>query len=81
MSYIVTISAKLVLKNSYKKLIFFYSFFGLFLLFLTVFVSDSPTIGGKYFTILFIILSIINFAIALYYYIFKVRGIDNTEGY
>ncbi|EKN64119.1 YjdJ family protein [Schinkia azotoformans] len=79
LSYIVTISAKLVLKNSYKKLILFYSLFGLLFFFLTVFVSDSPTIGGKYFTILFIILSIINFTISLYHYIFRVRGMDNTK--
>lgn len=74
LSYIVLITAKLILKNSYKKLILFYNFFGFLFLLLIVFIYDSPTIGAKYFSCLFIILSIINFATSIYYYIFKVRA-------
>jgi hypothetical protein len=65
LTYIFILSGYLLLKHNTKKLIVFHFCLGIMFFSLGAMVSDSPTVGGKYFTSLFIIACVLNFTISL----------------
>jgi hypothetical protein len=65
LTYIFILSGYLLLKYNTKKLIVFHFCLGIMFLLLGTMVSNSPTVGGKYFTSLFIITCVLNFIISL----------------
>jgi hypothetical protein len=63
--YIFILSGYLLLKYNTKKLMVFHFCLGIMFLLLETMVSNSPTVGDKYFTSLFIISCVLNFIISL----------------
>ena len=69
LTYIFILSGYLLLKHNTKKLVVFHFCLGIMFFSLGAMVSDSPTVGGKYFTSLFIITCVLNFIILLIFFL------------
>jgi Domain of unknown function (DUF4306) len=78
LTYIFILSGYLLLKHNTKKLIVFHFCLGIMFFSLGAMVSDSPTVGGKYFTSLFIIACVLNFIISFLLFL-KLRRKGNGE--
>ncbi|MFD1607400.1 YjdJ family protein [Oceanobacillus luteolus] len=63
-SYLVILSGYLLFKYDTKKLNIFLSSFGLIQILLGIMVSDSPTIGGKTFTVTFLMIGMFSSALS-----------------
>lgn len=63
LSYILILSGYLLLKNDIKKMNIFLFSFGMIHVLLGITVSDSPTIGGKYFTVIFLTIGIVSWVL------------------
>lgn len=74
LTYILILSAYLILKYNKRKLMVFHFCFGALFFILSAAITDSPTIGGKYLTTVFIISSVINFILALVFYLKLKKG-------
>ncbi|WP_026560608.1 YjdJ family protein [Bacillus sp. J37] len=66
--YMLILSGYLLFKSVMKRMIYFICLC-IFTFFIGVVVTDSPTIGGRYFAIIFTILGIIHLALALAIYL------------
>lgn len=64
LSYILILSGYLLLKNDTNKMSIFLLSFGVIHVLLGIMVSDSPTIGGKYFTFTFLTIGIISLVLS-----------------
>lgn len=60
LSYILILSGYLLFKNDIKKMVIFLFSFSIIHILLGIAVSDSPTIGGKYFTVIFLTIGIVS---------------------
>jgi hypothetical protein len=69
LAYLVMLSVHFLVKNDKRKLLVFHFCTGLAFFVVVTLTADSPTIGGKYITVLFILASLLNFIIAAFYYI------------
>jgi hypothetical protein len=69
LTYIFILSGYLLLKHNTKKLVVFHFCLGIMFFSLGAMVSDSPAVGGKYFTSLFIITCVLNFIILLIFFL------------
>ncbi|WP_112180610.1 MULTISPECIES: DUF4306 domain-containing protein [Paraliobacillus] len=65
LSYVLMLSGYLLSKQNKRNLIIIQCSFGILYLLLGLTISDSPTLGGKYLTTVFIILCIANFIVAI----------------
>ncbi|MBY0223956.1 YjdJ family protein [Sporosarcina aquimarina] len=72
LSYILILSGYLLLKNNIKELTVFLSAISVIYVFFGITISSSPTVGGKYFTFIFLFMGGINLALATLFF-FKMR--------
>ncbi|GEM_PF-657762 len=72
LSYLLTLSGYLLLKNNTKRLTVFLSAVSVIYVLFGITLSSSPTVGGKYFTYNFIFMGFTNLAFATVYF-FRMR--------
>ncbi|MFA9556402.1 DUF4306 domain-containing protein [Evansella sp. AB-rgal1] len=63
LSYIIILSGYMLFKNNMKKITIFYLSIGALYIFLGITVSNSSTIGGRYMTMTFVTVGIINLSL------------------
>ena len=78
LSYLLIISSYLVLRKNTKALIISHLALSALYLLLGVLASDSPTIGGTYFTIVLLTISILNFVLSLLFFVKVKKGKEDV---
>lgn len=69
LSYILLLSGYLLLKSNVKRLTVFLSSISVIYILFGITISNSPTVGGKYFTFIFLSIGFINLGIAVLFFL------------
>lgn len=81
LSYLLTLSGYLLLKNNTKRLTVFLSAVSVIYVLFGITLSSSPTVGGKYFTFLFLLAGLINVALATLFFLRMRKDVKKSESF
>lgn len=81
LSYIVTLSGYLLLKNYIKRLTVFLSVISMIYVLLGLTIYSSPTVGGKYLTFVFLFIGLVNLSLAILFFLRVRKGIKKKGNF
>nr|WP_255352985.1 YjdJ family protein [Sporosarcina sp. ZBG7A] len=81
LSYIVTLSGYLLLKNYIKRLTVFLSVISMIYVLLGLTIYSSPIVGGKYLTFVFLFIGLVNLSLAILFFLRVRKGIKKKGNF